>query len=363
MMNQLQDSLYLTLSSASTFDEQNEKNNDFITQIYKLLHFTKNHYEVGLSQVIYKPQNDIFIPPLNDYFLNIKSEGESGAVFNIRKEHDELYGTISKFNIDNDKDGIPLTIVMTLQPDMGIRFGISSPYKPGRYIRLPYPTQQILGFRENLYQQKENVLIRSEINGDEELYKSLPIGASFPLEFVTNPNINKYIQLNQPFGSSIEDLVTSMNLSLMEKDVSITFVAENNIIKMTNENTKLTVSFSKKLARIMGESESSLFGESEYDFLNVDLYRGNHLFLVETDIIQSQIYGRQCKSILKIFPQARESLDISSYSFFPIQYCSLSMTDIKSVRIRVCNESEEDISFDKEKGFTCVLHIRLKKNV
>jgi hypothetical protein len=127
----------------------------------------------------------------------------------MRNTDSELYQTVSRFNARNQKDKVPFTIIMTVQASLGTKYSIEAPYKPGRYLRLPYPTQQLLGFRNSLYPLIENQWIAEEEEGDDKFYRSLPLNTNIPLEVVSNPNINKIIYFNQPFGSSIEDLVTS----------------------------------------------------------------------------------------------------------------------------------------------------------
>jgi hypothetical protein len=81
MMEFSQESLFLTLSSGGITDSNSESVNDFSMPLYKTLHLTKDHYEVGLVQCIYKPTNDIFNPPLNEYYCHVRTEGESIARF------------------------------------------------------------------------------------------------------------------------------------------------------------------------------------------------------------------------------------------------------------------------------------------
>jgi hypothetical protein len=311
-MNFLSESSYLTLSSSVLFQLECEKRNDFITQLYKSIRLPADMFEIGLSQIMYKPQSELFTENVGGYFLHVWTTGESASIFNMRKISEKFYLTISQFNRDNEKDGIKFDVLMVVQEGGGMKYGIRAPFKSGRFLRPPSPTRKLLGFNQNMYELIENRTIYSENEGDEELYKSLPIGSVIPIEFVMNPNANHIINLDQPHGSTVEDLVTSFNIALLSTEIGITFIAENQSIKMTMDSNNVFLSFSKKLSRLMGASENDVFGSSEHEFLNVDVFRGNHLYIVETDVILPQIYGRQCRSIIKIFQQARDEVSLKT---------------------------------------------------
>jgi len=121
--------------------------------------------------------------------------------------------------------------------------------------------------------------------------------------------------------------------------------------------------FSDQINRILGYPPRKVITGEELEITSVDLFRGNNLFMVETDLIESQIWGSNTKPVLKIFSQQRgEQATLVNQIFHPVHYCALNKTEIQSVRVRITNESGEAIAFDEE-GFTCVMHIRLKPNV
>jgi hypothetical protein len=204
-MKFLTESSFMTLSSSDSFQKDCEKRNDFTTQLYKTIRIPADMFEIGLAQIMYTPQNQLFTESLGGYFFHVWTTGETMSIFNMRKNSEKFYITISQFNRDNEKDGIYLDVLMVVQQGGGMKFGIRAPFKPGRFLRLPLPTRELLGFNQNIYELIENRTIYSENEGDEELYKSLPLGSVIPIEFVMNPNVNQVINLDQPHGPTVED--------------------------------------------------------------------------------------------------------------------------------------------------------------
>jgi hypothetical protein len=71
-------------------------------------------------------------------------------------------------------------------------------------------------------------------------------------------------------------------------------------------------------------NENEVLDGEGTELAKVDLFRGNHLYIITCDIIDPQIWGKRCLPVLKVFPQTRTESAIANNSFHPIQYCPLA---------------------------------------
>jgi len=350
------DSFHLTLSSGGYCGSIFTNQSNFETQLYKTIHVQKELYEVGLLQVIYKPTKDIFN---GRQHVHVFTLGENKIPFHIKIE-ETITRTVSQFNIAVASTTVE---IITHFKNGKTFFKLKVPYKQNEIIRFEDETRKLLGFTNLEYPVEQKQTITAENEHSDETLKALQ-NSHAVFYIVRNPNLNKTIEVKQPYDvTGIKDLVTEINLSLMSENIEAEFHAESPKIVFESKNIKLHFQFSNEINRILGVGENYVITGEEAEFDSVDLYRGNQLMLIQTDLVEPQIWGSSCKPILKVIPQSRQGSALVNTYFNRVQYVGLGKSDIRSITIRATNESDEDIVLDKHQGLTCVLHVRLRYNV
>jgi len=350
------DSLYITVSSGKFSGNAYQNSSNFETQLFKPVTLQKELYEVGLVQIIYKPMQDIFNGRQHVHVFNT---GEHKAAFHMKVES-TITHTISRFNVAVSSTSVE--IITHYQKDKSV-LKLKVPYKVNEIVRFEEDTRRLLGYEKLEYPVEENNTIIAENEYNDEELKRLQ-GTVVIFYVVRNPNLNKTIEIKQPYDvKSINDFVTEINVALMNEKIDVEFHAEAPKITFESKDPKLNLQFSNEINRILGVDKNHIITGEEAEFDSVDLYRGNKLILLESDLVEHQIWGTTCKPIIKVLPQSHESIPLVNTFFHPIQYMGLGKSDIKSINLRASNESDEELILDKHQGITCVFHLRLRFNV
>jgi hypothetical protein len=346
------DSMYLTLSSGIYSGCQGLSASDFETTLYKPISLSKDLYEIGVAEVIYKPVKEVIDG--NDLNFTVWKGKDATMHFNLIKRN-SLLADISTFNEFFKRE--KLQIIVEINAGKDTKYNIKTEYPEERYIQFSDTCRKILGFQKVEYKAGD---IMSELPEDVEEYDNLELGAMFGFTIVTK-RYHKQLKLEGPVDKDITELCTEINVALRNQSIPIEFSVEQKNIKVDSEDSALKIQFSETLDRILGSPGIITGAETELE--KIDLHRGNQLIYLYCNLISPQIIGGHCDQIIKTFIQSRQNYPIVSTSFFPIQYCNLKVNEFSSVRIRATNESGHPIPFESEQGLTVVLHIKLKSNV
>jgi hypothetical protein len=351
-----QDSLYLTISSSKS--DNNKGTSAFTTILYKTFKFNNELYEVGLIDFIYRPCRKLFLD-CGDYHANVIYPKEVGTTLSvIKSESGSLEVDVSNFNFTMMSVGIPFLLVR-INKGSKINYEIQSSFTTQCEIGLSAEAQKIFGFSSSRY---PNGTTKPDREMNTKIYDELKPGESvsfFKIETVSHSEIIKF---ENPFESSIEGLVTEINTKFSFSNVPVVLSTTLTGILIEIETKGVEITFSTRLRKIMGINVETLSGSS-HDLDSIDLYAGNHLFIVECDLIAPQVTDTFCTQTLRTFLQSKEEAPVVHTQFDRPQFSPLQKCEFSTISLRVYNESLESIDFDPSVGVTCVIQIKLKSNV
>jgi hypothetical protein len=313
----MEDSLFLTLSSGLFMGQEQTNHNDFTTILYKPICRPLGFYEVGLCSITYKSKDTIFSGDLNNYWMRMVVDEEKVlSKYQLLKGNFDLERSLTNLNLGliAEKPQNFLFGMRKRQGNLEVEIQVKTDSK---IIRLPEVTRKLLGFIQTDF-SKQGTNYTAPNPCDISLFNNYPIGHVFTIELVSPTKIDQKIIIPEPFSKEMQFI-----LGLKQE-----FITEN--IKIPN-----------------------------IDFANEEF-----LVNVESNVIESQVYGSRVLPILKTFsPSTRDESGLVNLSFFPVQYVPLCLQEINSVNLKVTNQFFDPIRIDSEFGVTCGILIRQKKNV
>jgi hypothetical protein len=357
----MEDSLFLTLSSGLFMGQEQTNHNDFTTILYKPICRPLGFYEVGLCSITYKSKDTIFSGDLNNYWMRMVVDEEKVlSKYQLLKGNFDLERSLTNLNLGliAEKPQNFLFGMRKRQGNLEVEIQVKTDSK---IIRLPEVTRKLLGFIQTDF-SKQGTNYTAPNPCDISLFNNYPIGHVFTIELVSPTKIDQKIIIPEPSNNSIEDFVTELNIVSRESTWPIRFISENKTIEIQFTQRDCKLEFSKEMQFILGLKQE--FITENIKIPNIDFANEEFLVNVESNVIESQVYGSRVLPILKTFsPSTRDESGLVNLSFFPVQYVPLCLQEINSVNLKVTNQFFDPIRIDSEFGVTCVMHIRQKKNV
>jgi len=343
-------SLYITLSSdwAVNTNDSNT-HSEFYIDLSTKIKVDESLHEIGLSEITYEPCKYVFGTELDDNVMKVQANDDSEAILAFIKEK-SLPEDISSFNkmLKEQKYKIEVQIVSLNEV---VYYKVDTTYTQDVELRFNSEFQSVLGFDKSVYRAKSVI---GENPANFPNYNILGKGTVFSMKLILLPDV-KTVIINEPHEHNLEGLVTVLNESLIEKDITdLAFVLDEEIIKIDTKKSTYRLTPSPRLLSILGTTEQYL--TPVFQTKDVDLFRGNHNILLHTNLISPQIYNGYRSNLLRQFEHKRNINNRETERFDPVYYCSLKGNELGTVHIRLTNESGALVFFNKP--VTCVLHIK-----
>jgi len=122
---------------------------------------------------------------------------------------------------------------------------------------------------------------------------------------------------------------------------------EGDIVKYTPKRANGVPRFSTRLANVLGFRNRNVQEHNNRAVYGTDPYPGTNAFLVTTDFIESCRVGDTTVPLLRTLPFKLPSDEkgIMCYDCFPPQYKKVLQRDINTIRIRISDDSGQEIPF------------------
>ncbi len=145
---------------------------------------------------------------------------------------------------------------------------------------------------------------------------------------------------------SVKYLVELLNdyVSDITSAVKITYIQEDNIVKIEATNAK--IKFSSKLKDIFGLNTCSIENETVFSKQRANIQANREFLNICSNIVQPDYIQSQWRSVLRRILHTTTNETYIQHTFIPI-YHSISKTDFDTIEIKVCDDNGIPIVFEK----------------
>jgi len=158
------------------------------------------------------------------------------------------------------------------------------------------------------------------------------------------------------FYNDIKLLLEEINERASNFELSM----EGDIVKYTPKGTNGVPRFSTRLANVLGFRNRSIQSHNDLAVHGIDPFPGTNSFLVSTDFIEDSHVGDTTVPLLRTLPflPPTTANTIMSYDCFPAQYKKALQHEINTIRIRITDDSGQEIPFKNRGRVFATLHFR-----
>jgi hypothetical protein len=362
----VENNFHMTLQSTQTLEYfPNNSGSSFTVKLGKTIKFPAKLYEVGLAQFYYTPalppkdENGNYIKPEFKFFgkvtgdnqISVLQNTESG--FTLQKTSDELSNFIQDLNeeLKNRNYAIQIRMVVSAQ---STKWSIMHQAKENEGFAIPSELATAMGFEKSTFVRGEHL---AEWEYSESEFQDFPNDKTF--EFSIYNLTPKTLVVEEPKAYTIHGLLESINKTL--STYKCKFTIDGSELEYTSTHLGLMVKLSPQISQYLGIALDKTFHTNSMRVEanpNLILYTAPAFMLILCSCASNQVFGPKVLPILRIMPIPETSTSKQmEYTFDPIQYVSLTDSEISEISIQLLDEQMRPIP-DTTNPCTMILHFR-----